>query len=108
MTKVFFFAIFLFFLAPFQASFLAHFDVFGVVPNLVLLFVAAYNLLESAGEKIGVVLAVLAGIYSDLFSFGSGFFGFYIVIFLFLSFLAKLFLRKYVRIPIFKKGESGY
>lgn len=103
MSKIILSFFFLYFLAVFQISFLPQFDIFGIIPNVVLFFVVAFSLLESPSEKAGYIIAFFGGFYSDIFSFRNyGFFGFYIILFFCISFLLKFFLKKYVRFPTAK------
>lgn len=100
MKKTIFAAAFFYFLAVFQTSFLAHFDVFGIVPNLIFIFTIALALLESASNKAGYATAFIGGLYTDIFSLRNfGFFGFYIISFYAAVFLIKFFLSNYVRFP---------
>lgn len=78
-----------------------HFSIWGLVPNLVLLLVVVWNILEKSVNKLGLYQAVIAGLYLDIFS--NRLIGFNILILLCLAILIKIFLRKYVRIPFFEE-----
>lgn len=86
-----------------QNSFLAHFSFWGFVPNYVLLSVIFIILFERSGGKLGLFAAVTGGLLSDIFSYGSLFFGFYFGLFLLIWFLIRLLLRKYVQVPSIRK-----
>lgn len=100
--------IFLFFglylLSLFQVGFLPHFRFLGIVPNTVFLVVLIVNLLASPHKPWGLLAGFWGGFCLDVFSFGSDyFFGFFALIFLFVSFLIQLVFKQYVRIS-FSKG----
>jgi len=52
-------------LVLFQQSFLSHFAIYGMIPNLVLLLVFVLNI---SGHKSGLVLSFLAGLILDIYS----------------------------------------
>lgn len=95
--KILFSAIIFYFLALLQASFLPHFSVFGIVPNIVLFFVFLINLFEKNERTTGLIAAFAAGLFLDIFS--GGFIGFYILISLAISILVKYVLREHIKIP---------
>jgi len=105
MKKIFFIAIFFYFLVLFQNSFLACFSFFGIGLNVVLFSVILFNIfdkesslpLPNFGLSLGVWSAFFGGLFLDIFS--SNFIGRQILLFLLLSFFIKLFLKKYARMP---------
>jgi len=84
-----------------QTSFLVHFIVWGMVPNLILFLIILWNVFEKADNKFGLYQAVIGGLYLDIFS--NRIIGFNILILFCLAILIKLFFRKYVRIPFFEE-----
>lgn len=90
-----------YFLVLIQSSFLVHFTVFGAVPNIVLILIIIWNLLEKRKNYFGVVNGLIAGFYLDIFS--SHFIGFYVLILAGLAILIKLIFKRYVRIPFVDK-----
>jgi len=103
--KIIFLTLILYFLTLFQTSFFAHFRLFGVTLNLVLILIIVFNILEKSEEKLGILSAFLGGFFLDIFSIGSQnlFFGFYTLLSLILALFIKLILKRYVRIPVAKK-----
>lgn len=98
--KVIFLIFFLYLLILFQSSFLIHFRILGIVPNLVLITIIFINFFEAPERKLGIISAFLGGFYLDIFSSGFiWFFGFFILISLLLSLFIKFVLKKYVQIP---------
>ena len=57
--------LFIYFLALFQQSFLPHFAVWGITPNLVLISIFLLNVLDSSS---GIILAFFAGLILDIYS----------------------------------------
>lgn len=55
----------IYFLVLFQQSFLPHFSIYGMIPNLILVLVFVLNIL---GYKSGLVLSFLAGLILDIYS----------------------------------------
>jgi len=102
--KILFFIFFFYISILIQTSFLVHFNIWGIVLNLVLIVVVLINLFSS-DRRLGIISAAVGGLYLDIFSFGGlfGFFGSYTLILIGFSLLLKITLNKYVRIPIFKK-----
>ncbi|MBM3257988.1 MAG: hypothetical protein FJZ05_02130 [Candidatus Nealsonbacteria bacterium] len=102
--KIIFFIIFFYFLIIIQTSFLVHFSIFGLVPNLVLLSVIFINLFF-LGQESALISAVIGGLCLDIFSLSGflGFFGSYTLLLTGFYLFLKLFLKQYVRIPIIKK-----
>jgi len=102
--KIIFLIVIFYFLTIFQVSFLPHFNWQGIAPNLVLIMVVIFNLLEKPEGKLGLISGFLGGIFLDVFSFSTTlFFGFYTLISLVASVFIKFILRKYVQIPFLKE-----
>jgi rod shape-determining protein MreD len=77
---------------------------FGVLPrflNLPFLLIIIINLFEDKKEKIGIILALMTGLFLDFYS--KYFFGFYILTFGVCAIFIKFFLKKYVRAPFGEK-----
>jgi len=55
----------IYFLVLFQQSFLLHFAVYGMIPNLVLVLVFILNI---SGHKSGLALSFFAGLILDIYS----------------------------------------
>jgi len=100
MKKLIISIIILYFLTLFQTSFLVHLSLFGMIPNIVLVFVVLWNIFEKGDSTIGIYDAIIGGFFLDIFS--NRFIGFNILILLLIAFILKLISNKYVRIP-FKK-----
>lgn len=100
--RIIFFVLIFYILTLLQTSFLVHFNVFGIVPNFVLIAVIFINLFGSS-DREKVFSAVLGGFYLDVFSLRGEFFGFYTLILLGLFLFLKIILEKYVRFPIIRK-----
>ena len=98
----FIFIIILYFLFIFQASFMAHFDIKGVVINIALITLFLLNILEPPEKNNGIFAAGIFGFFWDIFS--EKFIGFHILILVFLAFLIKTILVRYVRIKIFQRA----
>lgn len=88
-------------MALFQTSFLVHFSVWGMIPNLILVLIFFWILFEDPESSFGVYNAFVAGLFLDIFS--SHLIGFNILILVVLATILKLILNKYVRLP-FKKS----
>ena len=99
--KIIFILFLLYVLTLIQSSFLVHFRIFGVVPNLVLILVVLINLFTSPSRNgPGFFSAIVGGFFLDVFSSGYfGFFGFYTLFLLLLSFFLNFILKKYIKIP---------
>lgn len=80
-----------------QTSFLAHFQMFGFVPGLVILLWIACNIWLGWGSSEGLATSIFAGLFTDLFS--SSFFGLWTGVFLVFSFGIQFMQRQYVRLP---------
>ena len=104
LQKIIFFIFIFYILALIQGTFLVHFSVFGVVPNLVLILVVLINLFTAPSwSGAGILSAVIGGFFLDVFSSGYfGFFGFYTLFLLLVSFFLNFILKKYVEIPFIK------
>lgn len=90
----------------FQTSFLAHFNISGTVPNLVLIAVILISFFEKTEQKLGLISAFIGGLFLDIFIgnfMGINFFGLYFLISLGLAIFIKFVLRQYVRIPIIQR-----
>lgn len=96
MKKELLLILFICFLVLFQQSFLPHFAVYGIVPNLVLILVFALNIL---GHKSGLVLSFVAGLILDIYSgMPLGVSGLF---FLIMAILIKKSLRFFQKLNIF-------
>ncbi len=82
-----------------QISFLAHFNIFRILPNIILLLVILINVFQKTAQSFGWTSAIIGGFYLDIFS--SGLFGTQIIILLLLATLIKI-IKKYIRIPFFQ------
>ncbi len=92
----------LYILVLLQTSFLVHFNLFGFIPNFVIILVFFWNLLEKEKKffSLGFFSAIIGGFLLDIFS--SRIIGFYIFILVGVAIFIKLIIRKHVRIPIIK------
>ncbi len=90
-----------YFLVLIQTSFLVHFTIFDAVPNIVLILVVAWNLLEKRKNYLGIINALIGGFFLDIFS--NRFIGFYVLILVGLAIFIKLIFKRYVRIPFIDK-----
>ena len=90
-----------YFLVLIQTSFLVHFTIFNAVPNIILILVVIWNLLEKRENYLGIINALIGGFFLDVFS--SHFIGFYILILMGLAIFIKLIFKKHVRIPFIDK-----
>jgi len=70
----------LYFLVLLQTSFFVHFNLWGIVPNFVIILVILWNFFEKEKSflSLGFLIALIGGFFLDIFS--SWPFGFYIVI----------------------------
>ena len=91
-----------YFLVLIQTSFLVHFNILGIVPNLVLISVVLWNLFEKSKNYSGLYAALIGGFFLDIFS--SRFIGFYVLILFTLAIFIKLIFKRYVRIPFIEKS----
>jgi len=103
--KIIFFIFIFYILTLIQTSFLVHFNISGITPNLVLMAVIFINIFNSSQwQKISS--AVIGGFFLDIFSLANGlagFFGFYTLILTGFSFFLKIILERYVRFPVVQK-----
>lgn len=70
-----------------QSSFLVHFDIVGLTPNLVLILVCLLSFFEKPKEYRGIFGAILGGFFLDIFS--NSFIGISIIILVFISLFIK-------------------
>lgn len=98
MKKILILIIFFYILILFQTSFLIHFPILGLIPNLVLISVILLNLFEKPQNYSGYFSAFIGGFFLDIFS--ENFIGFYVLISLGLAVFIKLILKRYVRLGI--------
>lgn len=90
--------LFFYILVLLQTSFLAHFNIFGIIPNLVLISVIFLNLFTPHYKWEGISAAFFGGFFLDVFS--SQPIGWNVFLLVGLAIFIKVILRKYVRIPI--------
>lgn len=88
--------IFFYILVLLQTTFLVYFNIFGILPNFVVLAVILLNFFEKPAKKTGVIIAFFAGFFLDAFS--GRFFGYYTLICLASAILIKYILKRYIRI----------
>lgn len=69
----------------------------GIVPNIILIVIIAWNILENPKNLSGVFLGFMGGFFLDVFS--SGPIGLNILIMALTAISLKFIFRKYVRIP---------
>lgn len=79
--------VFFYFLSLFQTSFLVPFNISGKLPNLILVFVIFFVILESPKDNFSFFVAFAGGFYIDIFS--SHFLGLSIIFLLLLTLLIK-------------------
>jgi len=96
--RIAFLIIVFYFLSLIQTSFLAHFSLWGVVPNLVFIIAVFINFFNFPQYQ-KLFSAFIAGLYLDIFSLSNtfGFFGFYTLLLLGSYFILKIISEKYVR-----------
>jgi len=70
-----------------QSSFLVHFNIAGVIPNLILILVCLLSFFEKSGRRQGLFGAVLGGFFLDIFS--SSFIGISIISLIIVSFFVR-------------------
>lgn len=93
--------IIIYFLVLFQTSFLSHFPVWGYTPNLILIVVLLWNILESEKDYTGLFAALASGFFLDIFS--SHFIGLNVLILMSLALAIKFLIKKHVKISIFQR-----
>lgn len=96
--KLLIFTLFFYFLVLLQTSFFVHFRIWGIVPNFVFIAVILLNLFEKPKDYAGLLIALVAGLFLDIFS--QGMIGFYALILFSLSFFIKIILKRYVWAPL--------
>lgn len=101
MKKILFLILLTYFLTLFQSSFVVFFNVRGMVPNLVLIFIFLFNIFEKPSENSGIAAAAAGGFFLDIFS--GGHLGINLIILTALSFLIKYFLKNIFTLPFSKK-----
>ena len=69
MRKILVFSLVFFFLSLMQTSFFFHFNLYGIVPNTILVLVVLVNFLEKKEKNSGLAIAAIGGFFLDLFSF---------------------------------------
>jgi len=104
MKKIFLILITLYFFTILQTSFLIYFSIFGLVLNLVFIFVILLNSFERIEDNTGMLAALLGGFFLDVFS--SRFFGFYTLILVFLSLIIKYVIKKHIN-PVIKFRKTS-
>ncbi len=92
----------LYLLIIFQISFIVHFAVKGFVINSIFLLICLLNIIEDPKENYGIIGAGILGFFWDIFS--EKFIGYHILILVFLAFLIKVVLVRYVRIKILQRA----
>jgi len=97
MKKYLILILFFYLIALFQTSFLVHFNFFPFLPNLILISQILITVFENPKENLALFTSFLAGFFWDIFSENP--LGLGIIISFSLSFLIKIILRQYVRIP---------
>ncbi len=83
-----------------QTSFLAHFSLWGFVPNLVAAAVISWNVLENPKSLNGVILALSGGFLIDMFS--GGIIGMWVALLCLTALAIKIIKTRYVRVSFFK------
>lgn len=101
LKKILISIILFYFLALLQTSFLVHFAISRIVPNLILILVILWNLFENPKNYFGIYAALIGGFFLDIFS--NCFIGFNILILAGLAIFIKFVFRKYVRLPFIEK-----
>jgi len=101
MKKFLIFSLFFFFLTLLQTSFFIHFPVFGFYLNFIIIGQVLITLFEDPKENRAIYLSFISGFLWDVFSEKP--IGFGILILFLISWILKIFLRKYVRIEAFSK-----
>lgn len=86
----------LYILVLLQTSFLVPFNIFGIIPNFIIIAVILINFFEKPEEKIGIVAGFFGGIFLDIFS--GNFLGFYTLILSAVAFFVKYIIRSYLRV----------
>jgi rod shape-determining protein MreD len=92
-----FFILFFYTLSLVQTSFMVHFDIPAFLSNLILILVILINLFQKTDNYSGVIAAIFAGLFLDIFS--SWPIGFWTLLLFLISIFIKKILKDYVRIP---------
>ena len=82
-----------------QIGILPHASLWGVVVNALALFVFAWNVVENPKSRVGLYIALIAGLATDMYS--DELLGVWSSIFLLFSFLIKTIKERYVRVSVF-------
>ncbi len=98
MIRAIFFFILFYFLSLLQTSFLAHFSFWGIVPNVLVLLVIGISVFANSDSSSGLLAALGAGFFLDIFSQKP--LGFSVAILFVGVLLIKTLKRTYVRIPV--------
>jgi rod shape-determining protein MreD len=101
MKKILILIIFFYLLTLFQTSFLIHFNILGITPNLILIVVLVLNIFEKPKKVNGIFGAGISGFFWDIFSNKP--LGFHLLILVIISVLIKVILRRYVQFPNIKR-----
>lgn len=101
MKKFLIFSLFFFFLTLLQTSFFIHFSFFGFYLNFIIIAQILITIFEDLKENRAIYLSLVSGFFWDIFSAKP--IGFGILILFSITFILKIFLRKYVRIEGFSK-----
>lgn len=101
MKKALILFLILFILVLLQTSFLVHFNIFGFVPNLVIIFVIFLDFFEKEKNFFSPAFfnSLFGGLFLDVFSRHQ--IGFYIIILIGLYIFVKI-IKKHVRTPVIK------
>lgn len=99
--KVILLIILFYFLALVQSSFLVHFKIFGWTPNIILIAVIFWSIIENPKKYYVLWISLIGGFFLDVFSVR--FFGFNMLLLFFVSLFFKFIFKNYVRIPFFEK-----
>ena len=100
MKRILILTLIFYFLVILETSFFAHFRIFWFIPNFIIILTIIINIFDKEKNffSIGILSAMIGGFFLDLFS--SQFIGYYILILTGISLIIKIFLKRYVRIPI--------
>lgn len=101
MKKILALILFFYILTLIQTSFLAHFSIFGITPNIIIIALIILIFFEKKPKNLSIPAAFIGGLFLDIFS--ANFFGFWILILLAISFFIKFILSKYVRISLLQR-----
>lgn len=91
---------FFYFLTLFQNSFLVHFKIFNLIPNFILISVAAIAIKEKTKDNLGFFSAFIGGLFLDVFS--QNFIGWNVLVLIGIVIAIKM-LKRYLR-PIFRNS----